>query len=140
STDGKNFSNIGTVDNTNSSYYSFTDSKTDVQGAYYKLQKIDTNNSTEYSKVIRVNSKINNGISLSVYPNPTSNALNIVFSPREETSILKIVSILGQVIYQTTVNSLEKQVVVQTEKFTPGNYIIILERGNNKEFSKFIKQ
>jgi len=140
STDGKNFSNIGTVDKNNSSYYSFTDSKTDLQGAYYKLQKIDTNNSTEYSKVIRVNSKINNGISLSAYPNPTSNALNIVFSPREETSILKIVSILGQVIYQTTVNSLEKQVVVQTEKFTPGNYIIILERGNNKEFSKFIKQ
>jgi len=77
---GASWNNIGTVAaHGNSSTpinYSFTDTKPANGTTEYRLEMVDKNGSTAYSTVVAV--RIGVATSVSVYPNPASNNVNVV--------------------------------------------------------------
>ncbi|MBD1397189.1 T9SS type A sorting domain-containing protein [Pontibacter sp. JH31] len=85
SLDAKKFEKVGSVSGKGTtslkSKYQFTD-RTQVQGTiYYRLKQIDSDGEFAYSKVLAVSAKsLANETSISVYPNPVSDQLNVTIS------------------------------------------------------------
>ncbi len=82
SSDGRNFEAIATLNSAGNSVrainYQFND-KLSVPGAYfYRLNQVDIDGKSEYSKVIYVNSGKNSGRITSVFPNPFRQDIQIV--------------------------------------------------------------
>jgi hypothetical protein len=73
STDGKNYTVIGTVRAAGNSYvdlnYTFSDSKLST-ASFYRLKMVDIDGNTGYSKVVYVNTGAGGTSTLSVFPNP----------------------------------------------------------------------
>jgi len=82
SRDGKNFESIGTINAAGNSSrtinYQYND-KLAVSGAYfYRLNQIDIDGKSEYSKVVYINSGKTIGTSLRVFPNPFQSDVQLV--------------------------------------------------------------
>lgn len=82
SSDGRNFVAVGTLNSAGNSArainYQFTD-KLSVPGAYfYRLNQVDIDGKSEYSKVVYVNSGKNSGRITSVFPNPFRQDIQII--------------------------------------------------------------
>ena len=103
STDGLNFTAIGTVNN--SSILSFTDTKIDYTNiTYYRIKETDQSDNATYSTAVSVKAqqKAFNGFSVS--PNPsTGNTATIhlkLDAVAEQTGTLRMVSISGLTLWQ----------------------------------------
>jgi hypothetical protein len=82
SSDGRNFEAVGTLNSAGNSVrainYQFTD-KLSVPGAYfYRLNQVDIDGRSEYSKVVYVNSGKNSGRITRIFPNPFRQDIQIV--------------------------------------------------------------
>gem|GEM_PF-2021359 len=78
STDGSNFSNIGNVKaiGSGANSYQFTD-KSPANGTnYYRLQSVDKDGASTYSKIVSASLTINDS-RLTIYPNPAKDYLTI---------------------------------------------------------------
>jgi Secretion system C-terminal sorting domain len=81
STDGTTFHSIGQVKGNNKpSSYQFVDNQP-FATTYYRLRQIDNDGTETYSKIV------------SIYPNPVSSLLNVVYT---EGSSFQILNLLGQ--------------------------------------------
>lgn len=91
-------SNVRAKGNTNTNTdYQTTDNEPYTGISYYRLKQFDIDNSFSYSDV-RV---INNGIatSFNVFPNPTTDKLNVQFSLEKDAKIeIKLMSVEGRVV------------------------------------------
>jgi trimeric autotransporter adhesin len=104
SLDGNNFAGIGTVaaagNTNNTTSYSLTDINAGLQQTaiiYYRLKIVSSNGQYSYSKVI---SFILKNITVSVFPNPVKQMLNIKLNGRGSNPLLIQISDLnGKVIY-----------------------------------------
>jgi len=71
---------------------------------YYRLKQVDFNGAFEYS-MIRSVDLTNQDPSLAIYPNPTSNTLNINWtSATEDNTVLRLVNMSGANVYTQTVS------------------------------------
>lgn len=82
STDGRNFTAVGTIKASGNSAravnYQFTD-KLPAGGAYfYRLNQVDIDEKSEYSRVVYVNNGKSSGVVTSVFPNPFQNDIQLV--------------------------------------------------------------
>jgi hypothetical protein len=85
SIDGQNFSEVGTVfaygNTTSKIEYSFSDNISSVTAAvvYYRLRSVDIDGKFEYSdtRIIRLDKKAENTITILTYPNPVTNELKV---------------------------------------------------------------
>jgi predicted esterase len=76
-----------------------------------------------------------------IYPNPTSNFINIQSSTDEKIENITIVSALGQIVYQTNYDDAEKQkVTIDISNIANGNYIIRIGTDRDIYTKKIIKQ
>jgi len=82
SADGKTFTNVGTVKAAgNSGYevkYNFIDQVPGAGAYFYRLKMIDIDGSSEYSKVVYVNSKKGAGIVTKLFPNPFNSEVQLI--------------------------------------------------------------
>lgn len=107
SDDGVNFNEIGRVDGagnyTGTLNYRFNDVKP-LQGvSYYRLKQTDFDGAYTYSHTVAVSMDVKTG--LSMYPNPTSNQLNIGISNAEDDTYIQIVDLGGREIYRTIITA-----------------------------------
>jgi Secretion system C-terminal sorting domain len=140
SMDGENFEKIGFVKSTGNrqitQYYNFLDYNL-TQNAYYRLKQVDTDGSFNYSKIITLTSDGGKGkTTISVYPNPVSDALNVKTAV-SETSQLEIVDVMGRVVYMQNVESGNYQ--IPTTDLVKGIYIVRLTNKNDMTIQKIIK-
>ncbi len=78
--------------------------------------------------------------SISVYPNPVSDMLNILLNTKE-ISKLNIYDILGQQVYTSDLNIVTGNLEINISNLSSGQYIVEVESTNNeKQVAKFIKQ
>lgn len=82
SSDGRNFEAVGTLNSAGNSArainYQFTDKLSVPGGYFYRLNQVDIDGKSEYSKVVYVNSGKNSGRITSVFPNPFRQDIQIV--------------------------------------------------------------
>lgn len=83
STNGYSFSEIGKIysngNSTQQKGYDFTDNSIIVNNTYYRLKSVDNNGVETYSKIVLIAGPVNKDV-LYVYPNPTSDYIQITSS------------------------------------------------------------
>jgi hypothetical protein len=109
STDGKIFSQVGTVaskgNGTGNLDYSYKDDISNATGTvYYRLKQVDKDGSYTYSNVISMSIKNTHLETMLVYPNPTqSNNINLKIQLTAPQQIeVRIVDMAGAVVYKST--------------------------------------
>lgn len=141
STDGKLFSVIGTVNAANTSgvhNYNFVDQNPFEGNTYYRLNQIDLDGKNVYSDIRVIN--LSNGISLSLYPNPVSNDLNITHAKASKNASIAIVSVAGQKVLELPVQTSATYTKVVLAGVKPGTYLLIFNNDTDKSVLKFIKE
>ena len=79
-----------------------------------------------------------NKFTIVIYPNPTSCQINLSFENNLENASIKIISILGQTVFEKQ-NISEKEQSFDVSNLNIGLYIIEVSDGNTKFNAKFIK-
>jgi hypothetical protein len=106
STDGRSFSNIGTVaaKGIDNATYHFTDATILSDNIYYRLKMTDNNGSFTYSNIVRISSQLNS--QLIIYPNPARDIITIQVSDKKLTGTnAVIIDATGKVVQTFIINS-----------------------------------
>jgi len=125
STDGSSFTDIGTVKaiGSGANNYNFTDNSP-VNGInYYRLQIIDKDGTTSYSKVISVPFSILNS-PFSIYPNPATNFATIHFSKAVDKATISVYDITGKAVISQPLNGSIKDYKLNTQTLPNGLYVV----------------
>ncbi len=131
SEDGINFMKIATMNPKGnlSSYnnYSYLDFNFYKPITYYRLKMVDLDNSFKFSPITSVEYGSSKEVLFSVFPNPAINELFVsLIAPKHETAELKIIDVLGRVIYHQPIN-LEQGFAdhqISTTNFENGFYFV----------------
>ena len=149
SLDGKNFTTIGSVNaigNSNEiNAYNFSDASIanlKVATVYYQLRMVDENGDYRLSNIAQV--KLNNVIStISVYPNPTSDYLNVSLTETVEVeSAISIMDANGKAVALTMPSNINgSSIQFDIRQLENGIYFInILNNDGSLTSAKFIKR
>lgn len=142
SSDGITFENIGNVDGAGNSTikisYAGLDPKPFSGISYYRLKQTDFDGAFTYSQVVTVNlsSETPGAISMTVYPNPTTDQVNIQVNDGNLSmqSTVEIYNGLGQVVFSSLLANMatfnNSVFQVKTENFPAGIYILRLMNAN----------
>lgn len=107
STDGINFTTIGTVASTGNGntvqYYSFADVKIVNGNNYYRLQQVDRNGRYKYSVIAQVNMA---SAMVSLFPNPATTKATVQVSSRFTNASFTLINYDGKIVY----NQLRKNI------------------------------
>jgi trimeric autotransporter adhesin len=142
SIDGKTFEQAGIVKAKGSnSVYEFTDNNPNggLSGVYYRLKMIDLDEKFEYSNIINLeNDKILRGVK--IYPNPTSNIVNIEIEGSLNKSIqVSVKDISGRVVLQQTLSA--DNSTINMSSMSDGLYILEAQFADGQKQSfKLVKQ
>ncbi len=141
SNDGNTFNSIGFVASTGTNgggaTYSFTDNAP-LQGKNcYRLEVKDNDGQKSFSDIKIVEPKAN--ISLSFYPNPAQNVLNIQSPYLYKNAQLRISNAAGQNVLQQSLNG-TGNFAVKVSALTPGVYYGKIIADDKVERFKFIKE
>ncbi|GAB2529101.1 hypothetical protein GCM10027189_04880 [Rufibacter soli] len=107
SADGKSFSAVGKVAGAGNSTikidYTFLDAHALTGTAYYRLKQVDLDGKFEYSKVVAVQTKAAvAGVSLKVFPNPTTGVVSLDLTSATPASVtVKVFALDGRLIKAT---------------------------------------
>ncbi len=138
SKDGQNFSHIGTVKGSGTSTtahaYDFTDAVPYFGINYYRLNQVDNDGKTVFSKIISVIRLIEGARILSIYPNPTQDKLTVEHASSVE--MFEIVNTLGQIMTTVKPKIGTNQTDIATTELGTGIYFL---RVNQTEMIRFVK-
>lgn len=76
--------------------------------------------------------------SFKVIPNPTIGNSTIVISNGDKWTMIKVIDVSGKVIWQ--IATTEKSVIVPSQKFANGTYVVTVTGSSGTETKKFVKQ
>lgn len=133
STDGYNWSSIGTVSAQGTSQttadYALLDSSPLEGVSYYRLKQVDLNGSSHLSDIQSINNtrKVNQ---VKVYPNPTDKGLVTILSDEAITN-LSVYNAVGKVVFEVKLDS-DDTYLLDTQSFESGMYWINLNGENYK--------
>jgi hypothetical protein len=141
SSNGSNFTSIGTVDAagnaTGSINYSFSDNNPINGNNFYRLQRVDMDGNTAYSKIIEVSSKQQHNIS--VYPNPMIDQLHIQIAGVAEAGTLEIINAAGQTVSIHPVSNIAAA-TLSVANLQKGMYYLRIKSASTLSIQKLSKQ
>ncbi|MBN2777574.1 MAG: T9SS type A sorting domain-containing protein [Bacteroidales bacterium] len=115
--------------------YSFTDEKLN-QKAYYRLKQVDFDGKFEYSQILASECSNSLGESIKIYPNPTSDNINILIENwNSETINLEIFDMMGRLIYSKNLNlfNCSTKESIDLSHFKSGIYMIRFTDNNTTQ-------
>ena len=153
SADGIDFNTIGfvaSIANNGSSNenlsYAF-ENNTPLRGNnYYRIEQIDLNGKSSFSKIALVKGDLKTGFTITtIYPNPVKDELNVVIaSEKMENAVIEITDISGKKVFKMTraIQIGDSKVEINTSTLAPGVYHVRATLGNSKEsaVSRFVKR
>lgn len=131
STNGINFTAIGSQPATGSHNYSQLHTSPQQGLNYYRLKVIDIDGSVTYSEIRKVNfGKAADNIEM--YPVPANTYVNITFSSGmiNKPAAVSILSIDGKLMYQQTIQALSQTETINLSRLSAGKYIVRLMVNN----------
>lgn len=147
SIDGILFEPIGSQEaagtSLNKQEYNFVDKGVRALGykkLSYRIRQMDIDGSFEYSKVLELIMSRENSFDMHVYPNPTSDILNLSWTGSEGIQTLEVRNTLGQLVYK---KDLQQAAGVQVQQldlasWTPGTYFIRISSEYHSESRSII--
>lgn len=142
SSDAKLFKELGMTNAAGNSHeeknYGFT-YKTPMLGkSFYRLKMVDIDGKFTYSNVVLLN-VIDNLTSISLYPNPTANILNVEIHNQKNPSQInmRISDLTGKTVWISDKTNLENKYQIDISSFASGMYFLIVEIQNEKQIIKF---
>ena len=127
SNDGINWVNIGYVAanpaSSSITRYSWNDYEPLKGKSYYRLQQTDLDGSREYSKILFINRNLSNN-SITVYPNPATDIININFGGRSFTGTVQLFNHAGQLMLESNVAN-QLTFGMNTTSFAKGKYNLV---------------
>lgn len=124
--------------------YSFTDTKPLAGKNFYRLKLIDKDGNFTYSNIVPI--KINDAVfTLSAYPNPVKNILNIKTSSTGNNKItMHVTDLTGKLLLNKVINTGNGESIIplNVSKLTAGTYFLKILSVDGKEniVKKFVKQ
>ena len=124
STNGISFTDIGTVKaiGGGANSYGFTDNNPANGINYYRLQSIDKDGSSSYSKVVSVN--FGNNQSFSIVPNPAKDFATISFNKAVDKATIAVYDITGKQVIKQSLNGSANNYKLNTQSLKSGLYVI----------------
>ncbi len=141
SSNGEDFTSIGTAARTGSSYVDNSPLKGDD---YYRLKAVDIDGSFSYSKTMQLS--FNDLTStITYYPNPVKDVLNVVLnSTQQEPVVVEVSSLSGQTVYAKThyLAAGSNHITIGIKNLSNQVYILKIKDSNNnvKSITKILKQ
>ncbi|GBL36104.1 hypothetical protein EMGBS15_16990 [Filimonas sp.] len=150
STDGKHFATIGKVmsqaNNGNSASvlnYQYTYTQPVAGHNYYRLAQTDIDGHlTLLNKVVDLN-RGNSGSTVSIYPNPVTDVLNMdVFASEAGTTLMKITDMSGRLVKQVQAKKVEgmNTLTIDLSDLSAGVYTVQLLENNKVSFVERIRK
>ncbi|MFP5043030.1 T9SS type A sorting domain-containing protein [Parasediminibacterium sp. JCM 36343] len=123
SINGTSFTEIGTIKAVGSgaNSYKFTDNNPAVGINYYRLQGIDKDGSSSYSKVVSVN--FVSTLSLTITPNPAKDFATISFSKAVDKATIAVYDMAGKAVITQSLSGTSSY-KLNTQALTNGVYVI----------------
>ena len=143
SIDGINYSSISSVNaESNKTKYTYTDANLIHGKNYYRILVKDLDGKNYYSNIQIINSECNFSTTLKVYPNPTSEIINVDLQLNNAYKTVSLKTIDGQILETIKVNANNiQQIKFNVKNLSNGTYIIVADKRNGeKEVAKFIKE
>jgi protocatechuate 3,4-dioxygenase beta subunit len=124
STDGSNWTVIGTVAAAGRTGYSFVHTAPVSGFNYYRIKSVDRDGKFTYSEVRRVN--FGKGSVVAVYPNPVKDNLNITVtgSMVNQPATISIVAMDGKLLLQRNTNAISQTESLNVSGLANGKYIV----------------
>jgi endonuclease I len=124
STDGINFTVIGTIAGRNLANYNFIDDKLPaVKTVYYRLKMLDIDGQFSYSKTVAL--RLNGFSGVFVFPNPTSSRLTVQLQDALPTDAVMLISdMTGRVLRQYTMAAQQVIIGIDASQLPSGRYFI----------------
>lgn len=143
--DGFEFETIAVIDGagnaTGQRSYQWEDFQISRGTVYYKLQQTDFDGASTTSNIISLNRKSESSGIMAVYPNPADGEVTITLANERENGVLQIVSVSGQVVYETTLESRGvHSVYYDLGKIDKGVYIVKYSDELINSVKQFVKK
>lgn len=142
STDGINFSLVGTVtaagNSTGTRNYSFTHADAKKGVNYYRLKMLDADGKFTYSYVVRVQLGVKSTVLL-LYPNPAKEFV-VVEHPASGTASIKVFDLTGRIIKTIKVDKDVLQTKMNVNVLAPGTYKMVWSDGVNTQSKSLVVQ
>ncbi len=135
STDAVQWATIGKVDgNGNTNFridYSYADDILDNGTIYYRLKQVDFDGGTEYHKTVAIETQKCSNHSISAYPNPTQNILNVRIDKLNwEDAHVTIIDASGKTIKSLSINNTYTHTTLDVSSLSSGFYFLQINIGN----------
>ena len=123
STNEENFKEIGTIKaiGSGAKSYEFTDNNPANGINYYRLQSVDKDGSSSYSKVVSVN--FGNKQSFSVNPNPARDFATISFNKTVDKATIAVYDLAGKAVIKQSLSGTNFY-KLNTKALTNGIYVL----------------
>ena len=140
STDGRNFTKIGTVAASKSTSYSFVDTKQSAGVVYYRIRSVDGDGKYKFSTVV----SYSNGRSvviLKAFPLPAQNTLTVQHEPILGKGQITISAQDGRIMKMVSPAAGSTQTVVDLSNLSRGMYLLQFANGDGQlQTLKVVKQ
>lgn len=145
SKNGVNFTSIAIVagagNTTTTQYYSNLDFEPWDGINYYRLKQTDFDGNYSYSAIKAVNYSKTDNLNAIIYPNPTTNELNVLFSKISENQLnIQIYDVLGKLIFNQNQEILSNKATISTDWLSKGLYTISIITKSYSHKQLFIKE
>jgi hypothetical protein len=142
---GEEFIKTATVaaqNNSNGASYSLVDNFSSLNANnYYRLKMIDADGVFKYSNVVVVNLPNLNAsvLSLSAYPNPTTNSITISHAIASLGAKLTALTIDGKTVFTKMVEKDATQSMMDVSNLPSGVYLLVYRNNNQSNSLRFVK-
>lgn len=147
SSDGTNFSMVGTLAAKGASAYTYIDDISSIiaqlSTVYYRLEAVDNNGSKSYSKVVAVglgNSQAK--ASITIYPNPVKATLYAqVTATKASNALMNVIDAQGKIVatQKTQLAAGTTSVAIPLAQLTAGSYTLEIVTADGKQQQRFVK-
>jgi len=142
SVDGFNFSVIGTIPARNIAgiqTYNFIDNNASGKKQFYRIKIKGVAGEVDYSSIQQLQ---NNGASeILVFPNPTTDALQLQLNGTYDKMNVQIINSVGQIVKQLINLTVSNQTItISVNNLPAGQYWLHLQNGAEKQVLQFVKR
>ncbi|MBK8609502.1 MAG: FG-GAP repeat protein [Chitinophagaceae bacterium] len=141
STDGISYTTIGSIPAKNTAAiqdYSFVDENAINKNQFYRLKIKGIDAKVEYSNIQQL--QYSGATDILVFPNPTTDFLQLQLNGSFQKMSMQIVNSSGQVVKQLTVSASNQTITIPVQNLAAGQYWLKLQSGEEKQVLQFIKQ